>query len=97
VARLARLSFSLPCANGEREEAKAGIMKSLKKFIVAVIASSVLAVGATAVEPQKGNEKPPPPPKENREVPRPPKESPPPRDNNNGNKGNNDGKRGGKP
>jgi hypothetical protein len=77
---------------------KAVTMK-LKKFIIAVIASCVLAVSATAVEPQKGNEKPPPPPKENREVPRPPKENPPPRENNNGgNKGNNDsGKRGGKP
>ena len=72
----------------------------LKKFIIAVIASCVLAVSATAVEPQKGNEKPPPPPKENRDVPRPPKENPPPRDkgNDGGNKGNNDsGKRGGKP
>ena len=76
---------------------KAGTMK-LKKFIVGVLASCVLAVGATAVEPQKGNEKPPPPPKQKGEVPRPPKESPPPRDkgNDNGNKGN-DGKRGGKP
>jgi hypothetical protein len=76
---------------------KAGTMK-LKQFIVAVIASCVLAVSATAVEPQKGNEK-PPPPKEGQKVPNPPKETPPPRDknNNSGNKGNNDGKRGGKP
>lgn len=98
-ARLARLSFSLPCADAEHEEEKAGTMK-LKKFIVAVIASGVLAVSAMAFEPQKGNEKPPPPPKEKQDVPRPPKESPPPRDNNNnsGNKGNNDsGKRGGRP
>jgi hypothetical protein len=78
---------------------KAGTMKLLRKIIVGVIASCVLAVGATAVEPQKGNEKPPPPPKERQDVPRPPKESPPPRDkgNDSGNKGNNDGKRGGKP
>ena len=70
----------------------------LKKFIIAVIASCVLAVSATAVEPQKGNEKPPPPPKENREVRQPPKDPPPPRNNNDGNKGNHDsGKRGGKP
>ena len=71
----------------------------LKQFIVAVIASCVLAVSAMAVEPQKGNEK-PPPPKEGQKVPNPPKETPPPRDNknNSGNKGNNDsGKRGGKP
>ncbi|MDT5270799.1 MAG: hypothetical protein QOH49_2985 [Acidobacteriota bacterium] len=71
-------------------------MKLLKKFIIAVVASCVLAVSAMAFEPQK--EKPPPPPKEKQDVPRPPKESPPPRDNNNnGNKGNSDGKRGGKP
>ena len=71
----------------------------LKKFITAVIASCVLAVSAMAVEPQKGNEKPPPPPKDRQNVPRPPKETPPPRDkgNDNGSKGNNDGKRGGKP
>jgi hypothetical protein len=76
---------------------KAVTMK-LKKFITAVIASCVLAVSATAVEPQKGNEKPPPPPKENREVRQPPKDPPPPRNNNDGNKGNHDGgKRGGKP
>ena len=73
-------------------------MKLLKQSIIAVIASCVLAVSATAVEPQKGNEKPPPPPKEKGEIPRPPKETPPPRDkgNDNGNKGNN-GKRGGRP
>ena len=71
-------------------------MKLLKKFIIAVVASCVLAVGATAVEPQKGNEK-PPPPKQKGEVPRPPKVSPPPRGNDSGNKGNNDGKRGGRP
>jgi hypothetical protein len=74
---------------------KAETMKLLKKFIIGVVASCVLAVGAMAVEPQK-NEK-PPPPKEKQDVPRPPKQDPPPRDNNNGNKGNNDGKRGGKP
>lgn len=73
-------------------------MKLLKKLSIAVIASCVLAVGATAVEPQKGNEKPPPPPKQKGEVPRPPKQDPPPRDkgNNSGNKGDGD-KRGGKP
>ena len=74
-------------------------MKLLKKFITAVIASCVLTVCATAVEPQKGNEK-PPPPKEKVDVPRPPKQNPPPRDrnNNSGNKGNSDsGKRGGRP
>ena len=72
-------------------------MKLLKKFIIGVIASCVLAVSAMAVEPQKGNEK-PPPPKEKQDVPRPPKQDPPPRDKgNNGNKGNQDGKRGGKP
>jgi hypothetical protein len=82
----------------EHVEVKAGTMKLLKQFIIAVIASCVLAVGAMADEPQKGNEKPPPPPKEKQDVPRPPKESPPPRDNNNsGNKGNDSGKRGGKP
>jgi hypothetical protein len=77
---------------------KAGTMKVLKKLIIAVFASCVLAVGATAVEPQKGNEK-PPPPKEKVDVPRPPKETPPPRDkgNDSGNKGNNNGKRGGRP
>jgi hypothetical protein len=31
-------------------------MKLLKKFIIGVIASCVLAVSAMAVEPQKGNE-----------------------------------------
>lgn len=75
-------------------------MKLFKKLITAVFASCVLAVGATAVEPQKGNEKPPPPPKERGQVPRPPKDTPPPRDkgNDSGNKGNNDsGKRGGRP
>jgi len=77
---------------------KAGTMKLLKKFIIGVTASCVLAVGATAVEPQKGNEK-PPPPKEKVDVPRPPKQNPPPRDRNNngGNKGNDSGKRGGRP
>jgi hypothetical protein len=71
-------------------------MKSLKKSIIGVTASCVLAVSAMAVEPQKGNEKPPPPPKERQDVPRPPKESPPPprdKGNDNGNKG----KRGGRP
>jgi len=78
---------------------QAGTMKLLKKFIIGVTASCVLAVSAMAVEPQKGNEKPPPPPKERQDVPRPPKESPPPRDkgNDNGNKGKSDGKRGGRP
>ena len=73
-------------------------MKLLQKFITAVIASCVLAVSAMAFEPQKNNEK-PPPPKEKQDVPRPPKETPPPRDNNNnsGTKGNDSGKRGGKP
>ena len=72
----------------------------LRKFITAVIASSVFAVSAMAVEPQRGNDKPPPPPKERQDVPRPPKQDPPPRGdkgNNSGNKGNQDGKRGGKP
>lgn len=73
-------------------------MKSFKKIITAFVASCVLAVGAMAFEPQKGNDKPPPPPKEKQDVPRPPKQDPPPRDNNNGgNKGSNEGKRGGKP
>jgi hypothetical protein len=78
---------------------KAGTMKLLKKYIVGVIASCVLAVSAMAVEPQKGNEKPPPPPKERQDVPRPRKETPPPREknNNSGNKGNSEGKRGGRP
>jgi hypothetical protein len=76
---------------------KAGTMKLLKKSIITFVASCVLAVGAMAFEPQKGNDK-PPPPKQPRDVRQPPKETPPPRDNNNnGNKGNNDGKRGGKP
>ncbi len=75
---------------------KAGTMKFLQKLITAVFASCVLAVGAMAVEPQRGNEK-PPPPKQPGEVKRPPKSDPPPRDNNNGNKGNQDGKRGGRP
>jgi hypothetical protein len=68
----------------------------LKKFIIAVVAACVLAVGAMAFEPQKGEK--PPPKKEPSEVKRPPKSEPPPRDNNNsGNKGNQDGKRGGRP
>ena len=72
-------------------------MRLLKKFIIAVIAACVLAVGAMAFEPQKGGDK-RPPPKQPSEVKRPPKGEPPPRDNNNsGNKGNQDGKRGGKP
>lgn len=73
-------------------------MKLFKKFIIGIVASCVFAVGAMAAEPQKGNDK-PPPPKEKQDVPRPPKESPPPRDrnNNNDNKGNSDGKRGGRP
>jgi hypothetical protein len=73
-------------------------MTLLRKFIIAVIASSVFAVGATAVEPQKGNPK-PPPPKEKEVVPRPPKQDPPPRGDkgNSGNKGNQDGRRGGRP
>jgi hypothetical protein len=73
-------------------------MTLLKKFIIAFIAACVLAVGAMAFEPQKGRDK-PPPPKQPSEVKRPPKGEPPPRDNNNnsGNKGNQDGKRGGKP
>ena len=76
---------------------KAVTMKLLKKFTIAFVASCVLAVGAMADEPQKGNDK-PPPPKQPRDVRQPPKETPPPRDNNNnGGKGNSDGKRGGKP
>ena len=79
---------------------KAETMKLLKKFIIAVSVSCVLAVSAMAVESQKRNDKPPPPPKERGQVPRPPKETPPPRDkgNDSGNKGNTDsGKRGGRP
>ena len=72
-------------------------MTLLKKFIITFVASCVLAVGAMAFEPQKGSDK-PPPPKEKSEVKRPPKGDPPPRDNNNGGgKGNQDGKRGGRP
>ena len=73
-------------------------MKLLRKFIIAVFASCVLAVSAMAVEAQKGNDK-PPPPKPPQEVKRPPKPDPPPRDkgNDSGSKGNQDGKRGGKP
>jgi len=74
-------------------------MKSLKKLIIGVLASCVLAASAMAYEPQKGNEKPPPPPKPPSEVRQPPKDPPPPRDkgNDSGSKGNNDGKRGGRP
>jgi hypothetical protein len=82
--------------DGEHEEEKAETMKLLKKFSISVIASCVLAVGAMAGDPQKNTDKPPPPPKPPQDVRKPPKESPPPpRDN--GNKGNNEGKRGGKP
>ena len=73
-----------------------GTMKFLKQITITFVATCVLAVGATAAEPQK-SDKPPPPPKEKQDVPKPPKESPPPRNNDNGNKGNNDGKRGGRP
>ena len=70
-------------------------MKFYKQLIIGFVASCVLAVGATAVEPQKDDkQKPPPPPKERQEV-RKPEKPPPPRENNE-NKGN-DGKRGGKP
>ena len=75
---------------------KLGTMKFLKQLIITFVASSVLAVGAMAGEPQKNDQKPPPPPKEKQDVPKPPKESPPPR-NDNGNKGNSEGKKGGKP
>jgi hypothetical protein len=72
-------------------------MKFLKKLSITFVASCVLAVGAMAGEPQKNDPKPPPPPKEKQDVPKPPKESPPPRNNDNGNKGNSEGKKGGKP
>ena len=75
---------------------KSGTMKFLKQLIITFVASSVLAVGAMAGEPQKNDQKPPPPPKEKQDVPKPPKESPPPR-NDNGNKGGSEGKKGGKP
>lgn len=66
-------------------------MKFLKQFIIAALASCVLAAGTLGVEPQK-NENKPPPPKEGQRVPNPPK-NPPPR-NDGGNKGGNDNKRG---
>lgn len=73
---------------------KAVTMKFFKQSIVMFVASCVLAVGATAVEPQKNdNQKPPPPPKESKEVPKPDK-TPPPPPRDNGNKGGNDGRRG---
>ena len=68
-------------------------MKLLKKSIIAFIAFCVLAVGATAVEPQKDGQK-PPPPKEKQEVPKPDK-TPPPPPRDNGNRGSGDKK--GKP
>jgi hypothetical protein len=74
---------------------KASTMKFLKQLTITLVASCVLTAGATAGEPQKGEQKPPPPPKEKQDVPKPPKE-PPPR-NDSGKRGNNDGKRGGKP
>jgi len=66
-------------------------MKFLKQFIIAAVASCVLAAGALAFEPQKNND-PKPPPKDTKQVPSQPKNPPPPRDN--GNKGGNDNKRG---
>jgi hypothetical protein len=73
-------------------------MKFLKQLIITFLASCVFAVGVTAFEPQKGDQKPPPPPKEKQDVPKPPKENPPPRGNNDkGNKGASEGKKGGKP
>jgi hypothetical protein len=92
--RLARLSFSLPCATDVHEEAKVGTMKFFKQLIITFVASSVLAAGVMAFEPQK-EQKPPPPPKEKQDVPKPPKENPPPRGGND-NKGGGD-KKGGKP
>jgi hypothetical protein len=64
-------------------------MKFLKQFIIAALASCVLAAGTLGVEPQK-NENKPPPPKSGKQVPNPPKNPPP---NNGGGRGN-DNKRG---
>jgi hypothetical protein len=68
-------------------------MKFLKQFIIMIVASCVLAVGAMAVEPQKNDQK-PPPPKEKQDVPKPDKTPPPPPRNDNGNRGGNEGKKG---
>jgi hypothetical protein len=67
-------------------------MKFLKQFIIMIVASCVLAVGAMAVEPQKDGQN-PPPPKPKQEVPKQEK-PPPPRNDNNSNRGGNDNRRG---
>ena len=96
--RDSRVSPSPSRARQNMRRQKAVTMKFFKQLIIAFVASCVLAVGAMADEPQKNDkQKPPqPPPREGQKVPNPPKDPPPPR-NDNGNKGNNDGKRGGKP
>ena len=47
-------------------------MKYLKQLTITFIVTCVLAVGATAAEPQKNDPKPPPPPKEKQDVPKAP-------------------------
>lgn len=82
--------------NMRRQQAVA--MKFFRQLIITFLASCVLAAGAMAFEPQKNDQRqkpPPPPPKEGQKVPNPPKDPPPRSDN--GNKGNSEGRRGGKP
>ena len=72
-----------------------GTMKLLRKFLVAVVALSVLTLSAWAQPQKNDNRQQPPPDKKEKEIPK--GEKPPPPPPRNENRGNNEGKKGNRP